>query len=130
MAPIAERILEAVRHEPLDDDVLARRLDVRSRQSINQTARQLAQRGKLRRHLGPEGKILNARAAGTDGPVEVNSPPPSAGVGLITEDEVKAAVRDHFEAQGYDVAVARCALALPRQPAVPRPCQPVAGACS
>ena len=79
---------------------------MRSRRSINQTARQLAERRRLRRYVGPEGKILNARAEGTGVPVEVTPPPPSAVVGLITEDEVKAAVRDHFEAQGYDVAVA------------------------
>jgi hypothetical protein len=100
MATIAERNLEELRHESLDDDVLARRLGVKSRQTINQTARRLAKLGQLRRFVGPGGKILNARV---EGRVEVSPRPPAATAGLITEDEVKAVVYHHFEAQGYVV---------------------------
>ncbi|WP_245993464.1 MarR family transcriptional regulator [Nocardioides immobilis] len=60
MATIAERILEAIRFRPMDDDQLARRLGVSQRQSINQTARRLEAKGLLRRHVGPDGKIVNA----------------------------------------------------------------------
>ena len=38
MSTIAGRILEAIRFGPLDDDVLAKRLGVSSRQPINQAA--------------------------------------------------------------------------------------------
>lgn len=44
---------------PLDDDELARRLDVSPRQTINQVCRKLAQAGRLRRYIGPDGKIVN-----------------------------------------------------------------------
>jgi ribose 1,5-bisphosphokinase PhnN len=58
MAAIAERILEVVRYEPLDDDVLAQRLDVRSRQSINQTARRLAEAGEtVRSTVHPQRQV-------------------------------------------------------------------------
>ncbi|MGJ6960635.1 hypothetical protein ACSDR0_01915 [Streptosporangium sp. G11] len=55
------RVLEELRHSsrPLDDDELARRLDVTPRQTINQVCRSLAQAGRLRRYTGPEGKIVN-----------------------------------------------------------------------
>src|SRR4051812_36381996 len=58
---IADRILEAIRYAPLDDDVLAKRLGVSQRQTINQTARRLESQGRLRRYSGPDGKIVNAR---------------------------------------------------------------------
>ena len=60
VATLAERILEAIRYAPLDDDVLARRLGVSQRQSVNQTARRLEAQGKVRRLMGPDGKIVNA----------------------------------------------------------------------
>jgi hypothetical protein len=60
MATIAERILEAIRYTALDDDVLAKRLGVVQRQSINQAARRLEAQGSLRRYIGPDGKIVNA----------------------------------------------------------------------
>lgn len=60
MATIAERILEAIQFGPLDDDVLAERLGVSPRQSINQAARRLEQQGRLRRFTGPDEKIVNA----------------------------------------------------------------------
>ena len=107
MATIAERILEAIRYAPLDDDVLAKRLGVSQRQSINQVARRLESQHRLKRYVGRDGKIVNALA---DGPLS-NEPeePPAIQRGdgtRITEDEVKLAVRDHLAGQGYDVTVA------------------------
>lgn len=109
VATIGERILEAIRYAPLDDDVLAKRLGVSQRQSINQTARRLESQGKLRRSVGPEGKIVNLLAAseGNPGPT-VPEVRPVKGVSgdRITEDDVKLAVRDYLASQGYSVKVA------------------------
>ncbi|MFG2054182.1 hypothetical protein ACGFI9_09125 [Micromonospora sp. NPDC048930] len=44
---------------PLDDDELARLLDVQPRQTINQVCRRLEQSRRLRRYIGPDGKIVN-----------------------------------------------------------------------
>lgn len=63
MATLGDRILEAIRYAPLDDDVLARRLGVAQRQSVNQAARRLEAQGLLRRIPGPDGKIVNALPA-------------------------------------------------------------------
>jgi Restriction endonuclease len=110
MATLADRILDAIRYAPLDDDVLAKRLGVGHRQAVNQTARRLEAQGRLRRFTGPDGKIVNALP---DSPVQQNSeptPPPVVPGGgdhsRITEDEVKEAVRAHLTARGFDVAVA------------------------
>lgn len=58
---VRERILEEMRlsGHPLDDDELARRLDVGPRQTINQACRRLEKDGLLRRYVGPNGKIVN-----------------------------------------------------------------------
>lgn len=106
MATIAERILEALRFGPLDDDALAKRLDVRPRQSINQAARRLEREGRLRRYDGPDRKIVNALVDHTvvsrlvpDEPIFIESL-------KVPEDVVKRAVKAHLEAQGFAVAVA------------------------
>lgn len=104
MATIGERILEAIRHAPLDDDQLARLLGVSPRQSINQTARHLEAQGKLRRYTGPDGKIVNAITS--DVPAPTPPAPRPVGNGLLTEDEVKSAVKDHLVAEGFTVQVA------------------------
>jgi hypothetical protein len=109
VATLAERILDAIRYAPLDDDVLARRLGVSQRQSVNQAARRLEAQGKLRRLMGPDGKIVNALpdSAASPGPAVVEVRAPSAArPDRITEDEVKAAVRDHLGSKGYEVTVA------------------------
>ncbi len=56
MATLADRILDAIGYEPLGDDLLARRLNVRHRQAVNQAARRLETQGRLRRFTGPDGK--------------------------------------------------------------------------
>jgi len=110
MATLAARILDAIRHAPLDDDVLARRLGVGHRQAVNQTARRLETRGRLRRFTGPDGKIVNALPDSPAQQASEPTPPPAVRGGSdhsrITEDEVKEAVRTHLTARGFDVVVA------------------------
>ena len=109
MVTLAERILDAIRYMPLDDDVLAKRLGVGHRQAVNQAAGRLEAQGRLRRFTGRDGKIVNALPGS---PVQQTSeliPPlvaPSSGGSRITEDEVKEAVRAYLTARGFDVAVA------------------------
>lgn len=109
MATLAERILDAIRYVPLDDDVLAKRLGVGHRQAVNQAARRLEAQGRLRRFTGPEGKIVNALP---NSPVPTPEPSPlrvvpAGGDGSrITEDEVKEAVRAHLTDLGFEVVVA------------------------
>jgi hypothetical protein len=120
MATLGDRILEAIRYAPLDDDMLARRLGVPQRQSVNQAARRLEAQGLLRRIPGPDGKIVNALPAdatheptstsrpSSEGPSTVRQLPPTptpsrarfAG-DRITEDEVKEAVRAYLAADGF-----------------------------
>jgi hypothetical protein len=57
---LADRILDAIRYAPLDDDMLARRLGVGHRQAVNQAARRLEAQGRLCRFTIPDGKIVNA----------------------------------------------------------------------
>lgn len=107
MATIADRILEAIRGGPLDDDVLAKRLGVSPRQSVNQAARRLEAAGRLRRSTGPEGKIVNALPQHAVPEIE---PDPDAPVRIqrlaFPEDDVKTAVKAHLEDEGFDVVVA------------------------
>jgi hypothetical protein len=125
MATLGDRILEAIRYAPLDDDVLARRLGVAQRQSVNQAARRLEAQGLLRRIPGPDGKIVNALPAqATHEPTSLARPSSEAASVVrnlsqtstqsrarfagdrITEDEVKEAVRAYLAADGFAVEVA------------------------
>lgn len=108
MATLADRILEAIRYSPLDDDVLAARLGVSSRQAVNQTARRLEREGLLRRRTGPSGKIVNeSLEGGAGGRVGVLPvPPPQPPHPFLSEDEVKEAVRRWLTSQGFAVTVA------------------------
>jgi hemin uptake protein HemP len=125
MATLGDRILEAIRYTPLDDDVLAKRLGIPHRQAVNQTARRLEAQGLLRRIPGPDGKIVNALPAqATPDPTSTAQPSADAAsiarrvapvpspsrarfVGdRITEDEVKEAVRAYLVADGFVVDVA------------------------
>jgi hypothetical protein len=58
---IGLRVLDELRRcdVALDDDELARRLDVTPRQTINQVCRRLERAGRLHRYVGPAGKIVN-----------------------------------------------------------------------
>lgn len=110
MATLAERILEAIRFAPQDDDVLAERLGVSHRQSVNQAARRLEAEGRLRRFLGPDGKLVNALPdEATVQPHKAVSPRLLAGSNdgvRISEDEVKEAVRRYLSVRGFEVSVA------------------------
>jgi hypothetical protein len=109
MVSLAERILAAIQYAPLDDDVLAFRLHVSQRQTINQAARRLEARGRLRRYVGREGKIVNAlvdAVSAAPEPVRRLRPVVGAPGEPITENEVKTAVRDHLATGGFEVAVA------------------------
>lgn len=107
---LGDRILDAIRHAPLDDDVLAKRLGVGHRQAVNQAARRLAAQGQLRRLAGPDGKILNALPEAPQPSIVDSAPSRTSNRDTatlrITEDEVKGAVRDHLVSQGFEVAVA------------------------
>lgn len=107
MSTLGDRIRDAVRYSPLDDDVLAARLGASSRQAINQTARKLAAQGLLRRRAGPDGKIvnewldsLNATPSGQPTKVLLSAST------LLSEDEVKEAVRKWLVGQEFQVVVA------------------------
>lgn len=58
---ISGRVLALLRasSRPLDDDEIARRLDVHPRQRVNSVCRRLDREGLLRRRPGPEGKLVN-----------------------------------------------------------------------
>jgi hypothetical protein len=110
MATLADRILSAIRYAPLDDDVLAKRLGIAHRQSVNQAARRLEAHGRLRRFTGPDGKIVNALPDDSAGQIADPAPPRAvpggSDHGRITEDEVKEAVRGHLIDRGFEVEVA------------------------
>lgn len=65
---VAVRVLGELRRcrIALDDDELARRLDVSPRQTINQVCRRLERAGRLRRYVGSGGKIVNDLRDGDD----------------------------------------------------------------
>ena len=106
---LAHRIVEALKTATLDDDQLATQLGV-VRQQINQTGRALERRGVLSRAMGPNGKIVNRLTGSSAAPLPVVAPPalrrPPLASDALAEDEVKTAIRDRFEAQGFTVAVA------------------------
>lgn len=99
---LAERILVELSKagRPLDDDELAARLGV-VRQAVNQAARLLSKQGRLIRHAGP--KITNRLI---DTPLPHPPAPRLEQSGLLSEEQVKAAVRDHLVGEGYEVTVA------------------------
>jgi hypothetical protein len=111
----ADRIIEALRLSslPLDDDELARRLRASQRQTVNQTCHQLQAAGLIERVVGAEGKIVNRllETESRDSPrstagAAARRPLTNSVIELITEDEVKTAVKAHLEADGWVVTVA------------------------
>jgi hypothetical protein len=102
MATLRERVLELLDSAgPLDDDEVAERLGV-VRQQANHSYRRLEQQGLVHRRPGWRGKIVNSR---TEAPRPEPRRDPPTGVGLVTEDEVKEALKQQFEAEGYEVIV-------------------------
>lgn len=113
--PFANDVVAALRRakRPLDDDVLSAQLRV-VRQQVNQTCRRLETLGVLRRAPGADGKIVNTLrdADGHRPALPAPSGPEDDGQGtpndltLISEDEVKRAVKSYLEGQGFSVSVA------------------------
>ncbi|MDP9070479.1 MAG: MarR family transcriptional regulator [Actinomycetota bacterium] len=108
---LADRIVEKLRVQAraLDDDELAAHLGV-IRQAVNQACRGLEQKGIVERYVGPNNKIVN-RLRSSEAREVVAAPPASASARphdrtLISEDEVKEAVKAHLEAQSFEVTVA------------------------
>jgi len=110
----ADDVLQVLQRagRPLDDDVIAAQLGV-VRQQVNQTCRRLETQGVLRRVPGPDSKLVNQLRPAADArpgaaAVPASSPrtAPAADPARVSEDEVKAAVKQHLEAQGFSVSVA------------------------
>ena len=82
-------MLEAIRYGPLDGDAIAWHLGVTQRQTVNPAARKLEAAGRLRRNVGPEGKIINEMVGSS-----FSAPMPRGVVAgsVLAEDEVKTAV--------------------------------------
>ena len=84
----------------------------KSHQTINQTARRLAEQMVTVRGPGPDGAIVNAlnrrsaRRAMERAKQEAADRRQRGGGGFISEDQVKQAVKDHLERDGWKVRVA------------------------
>ena len=94
MATLADRILEAIRYSPLDDDAPAGRLGLNSRQAVNQAAHRLEEKGLL--------LLLRIGAAST--PYSTGSWAFSAPVGFPTPHDVDCHSQDltHLLHRGPD----------------------------
>ncbi|MFD4635964.1 hypothetical protein ACFWN2_01545 [Lentzea sp. NPDC058436] len=92
---VAVRVLDELRRSgvALDDDELARRLGVSPRQTINQVCRRLERAGRLRRYIGPDGKIVNdlRRADGQPSEATANPDRPPDVVEPVLEGDAPAA---------------------------------------
>lgn len=105
----AERILRmlSAASRPMDDDEIAARMGV-ARQNVNQICRRLELQGAIQRGLGLTGKIVNSLPGIPPPPrVQIPTQVSRAGPTLISEDDVKRAVRSYLEARGLSVEVDR-----------------------
>lgn len=102
----AERILAELERarRPLADAELAEVLGLRH-QAVNQTCRSLERLGRIRR-LQTVGAPIRNVLVQVPARDAAERPAPTASAGLLTEDEVKAAVKEDLVARGYDVEVA------------------------
>lgn len=71
-----DRVLETLRlsAQPLDDDEIANRARIQPRQQVNQICRRLQAEGRVDRHPGPNGKIVNSLTPRSS----QHAPPPRA----------------------------------------------------
>lgn len=111
MAPLADRIVDTlkVQSRALDDDERAAYPGV-IRQAVNQACRRLEREGIVERYVGPNNKIVS-RLRSSKARRIVAAPPASAPARphdrtILSEDEVKEAVKTYLEAQGFEVTVA------------------------
>jgi hypothetical protein len=112
---LADRVLAALGAAagPLDDDVLARRVRASSKQTVSLVCRTLEAGGAIRRFRAPDGLLVNALVAPAE-PVPAATPAVPTGLprtapaatALLTENQIKRAVREHLLVQGYRVHVA------------------------
>lgn len=102
----AERIIAELERSgrPLADAELAEELGLRH-QAVNQTCRSLERLGRIRRLQTVGAPIRNVLVEGPAQDVAA-SVVPTMRTSLLTEDEVKAAVKEDLVARGYDVEVA------------------------
>jgi len=100
---LADNILNLLHTEgPQTDGQIATTLRV-LHQQVNQVCRGLADQKRILRETGGDGLILN-RLPGQSAPPRV-APRKVQNQGLLSEDEIKRAVKDHLEEQGYSVQV-------------------------
>ncbi|WP_327039673.1 hypothetical protein [Micromonospora maris] len=92
-----DRVLEALRlsSRPLDDDQLSQRTGVRPRQQVNQICRALHLAGTIRRHEGPDGKIVNELAERTSA-VLTNEDPRTPHSGPLSPAAVVRRLEEHL----------------------------------
>lgn len=116
---LADRVLAALNAAagPLDDDVLTRQLRVTTKQTVSLVCRTLEASGRIRRFRAPDGMLVNALVAPLESaaapgtqlefalPAGLPRTAPAVPV-LLTENQIKRAVREYLIAQGYRVHVA------------------------
>lgn len=109
-----ERILSFLDSFPgRDDDEIASALNISPRQTVNGVCRKLSEEGLVRRERGPRGKLINfissEDAATESAPARkttIATLPEGQGNGVVTEDDVKAAIAKMLESTGWAVEVA------------------------
>lgn len=103
----AERIIDELERSgrPLADAELAEVLGLRH-QAVNQTCRSLERLGRVRRLQTVGAPIRNVLIETPVAEAAVEGVVPAVIAGLLSEDEVKAAVKDDLVAMGYEVEVA------------------------
>jgi DNA-binding transcriptional MocR family regulator len=99
---VAEQVVQLLANEgPLTDVVIAQRLGI-SRESAVATCRQLEIRKAVRRGLRSDGRTITHLVSQ---PFSSTSEGSAETVRLITEDEVKIAMKNHLERNDHEVAV-------------------------
>jgi hypothetical protein len=99
---VAEQVVQLLANEgPLTDVVIAQRLGI-SRENAVATCKQLEIRKAVRRGLRSDGRTVTHLVSQ---PFSSTSEVSAETSRLMTEDEVKIALKNHLERQDYEVAV-------------------------
>jgi len=107
MAAHRERVLTFLEQFPgRDDDEIASALNIAPRQTVNIVCRKLSQEGRIRRELGPRGKLINSVITGAISAVPAKEPNIEPRIVVITEDQVKQTIATMLEQSGWSVKVA------------------------